>query len=82
MMAFLTNRVGDWGYSLGMFAIVSVISTLDLPIWFGISWGYSENLNGLLTALLVIGVVGKSSQIGLHTWLPFAMEGFTNKGSP
>jgi NADH:ubiquinone oxidoreductase subunit 5 (subunit L)/multisubunit Na+/H+ antiporter MnhA subunit len=79
MMALLTNRVGDWGYSLGMFALIAVIGTLDFSTWFGVSWGYNCYINEIITLLLVIGVVGKSSQIGLHTWLPWAMEGCLEK---
>lgn len=79
MMALLTNRVGDWGYSLGMFALIAVIGTLDFSTWFGVSWGYNCYINEIITLLLVIGVVGKSSQIGLHTWLPWAMEGCLDK---
>lgn len=78
MMALLTNRVGDWGYSLGMFALIGTIASLDFATWFGVAWGYNHWVNEIICCLLVIGVVGKSSQIGLHTWLPWAMEGFTN----
>jgi hypothetical protein len=79
MMALLTNRVGDWGYSLGMFALIAVIGSLDFSTWFGVSWGYNSSINEIITLLLVIGVIGKSSQIGLHTWLPWAMEGRLEK---
>lgn len=79
MMALLTNRVGDWGYSLGMFALIAVIGSLDFSTWFGVSWGYNSSINEIITLLLVIGVIGKSSQIGLHTWLPWAMEGCLEK---
>jgi len=77
MMALLTNRVGDWGYSLGMFALIGTIASLDFATWFGVAWGYNHGVNEIICCLLVIGVVGKSSQIGLHTWLPWAMEGPT-----
>jgi hypothetical protein len=78
MMALLTNRIGDWGYSLGMFALIGVIGSLDFQTWFSVAWGYNSYISEIITIALVIGVIGKSSQIGLHTWLPFAMEGLFN----
>jgi NADH-ubiquinone oxidoreductase chain 5 len=77
MMALLTNRVGDWGYTLGAFCIVSLLGTLDLKVLFGLSPLLHEGVNTVITLLLVIGVMGKSAQLGLHAWLPHAMEGPT-----
>lgn len=77
MMALLTNRVGDWGYTLGLFIVVSVVLTLDTSIIFSVSTVLNENFLNIFTLALTIGVMGKSAQIGLHAWLPHAMEGPT-----
>ena len=79
--AFIVNRVGDWGFILGIFLIFFTFGTLDfhdvavaaaeMPVEAGF---------GVLSAiclLLFIGAVGKSAQIPLHVWLPDAMEGPT-----
>jgi len=77
MMALLTNRVGDWGYTLGLLLSLSVLLSLDNSTIFGLSPIISEKLNTVITLFLVIGVMGKSAQLGLHAWLPHAMEGPT-----
>lgn len=77
MMALLTNRVGDWGYTLGLFIALSVLLTLDTSTIFGVAPILSPALNTIITLALVIGVMGKSAQLGLHAWLPHAMEGPT-----
>ena len=85
--AFLVNRVGDFGFALGVFGIYYVFGTLDFdrvfmaaPMFVGktLSFaGYSPDLLTTLCILLFIGAMGKSAQLGLHTWLPDAMEGPT-----
>ena len=87
MKAFIVNRVGDFGFALGVFGIYAVFGTLDFdqvftaaPTFVGktISFaGYSPDLLTTLCILLFIGAMGKSAQLGLHTWLPDAMEGPT-----
>ena len=77
--AFLTNRVGDAGFLLGMFLIFSTLGTLDTD---AIQTAFSNGLvpAGIATAagiLLFIGATGKSAQIPLHVWLPDAMAGPT-----
>jgi NADH-quinone oxidoreductase subunit L len=80
--AFITNRIGDWGFVLGVFLIYTTFGTFDfravqdaagaMPIE---SAGF-----GVLSAiclLLFIGATGKSAQIPLYVWLPDAMEGPT-----
>jgi NADH-quinone oxidoreductase subunit L len=85
--AFVVNRVGDFGFALGIFGIYSVFHTLDFsavfaaaPAFAGKSFifaGHPVDILNALCLLLFVGAMGKSAQIGLHTWLPDAMEGPT-----
>jgi NADH-quinone oxidoreductase subunit L len=85
--AFVVNRVGDFGFMLGIFAVFFIFGTLDFdsvfraaPHFVGHTFHFgSWNVDILTTIciLLFIGAMGKSAQIGLHTWLPDAMEGPT-----
>ncbi len=79
--AFITNRVGDFAFLLGMFLVIQHWGSLDFSTVFsGISHLPVENHAGLLTAigiLFTIGATGKSAQIPLYVWLPDAMEGPT-----
>lgn len=85
--AFLVNRVGDFGFGLGLFAIFMVFGTVYLdPIFaaapgqVGMTFnflGYSVDILTTICIMLFIGAMGKSAQLGLHTWLPDAMEGPT-----
>ena len=87
MKALIVNRIGDFGLSLAMFAMFLVFKTVDFSTIF-LTAPYFANskfifLNmefdklTIICILLFIGAVGKSAQIGLHTWLPDAMEGPT-----
>ena len=85
--AFIVNRVGDFGFALGIFLVFYVFGTVDYEEVFSQVFVYSDNklnflgieLNAinLICFLLFIGAMGKSAQIFLHTWLPDAMEGPT-----
>lgn len=87
LKAFVVNRVGDFGFSLGIFAIFVVFGTVYLDPIFANAASYAGttfNFLGMeidilttICILLFIGAMGKSAQIGLHTWLPDAMEGPT-----
>jgi NADH-quinone oxidoreductase subunit L len=87
MKAFLVNRVGDIGFALGIFTIFIVFGSLQfsevLPRVAEFSnasisvFGYSFHAITVICLLLFIGCMGKSAQLGLHTWLPDAMEGPT-----
>ena len=87
MKAFIVNRVGDFGFILGIIAIYSVFGSLYFDEIFSdveglhklsiVLLGFKINLIELIAILLFIGAMGKSAQIGLHTWLPDAMEGPT-----
>ena len=80
--AFITNRIGDWGFILGMFLVFFTFGTLDfravadaagaMPIE---SAGFG--VLSIICLTLFIGATGKSAQIPLHVWLPDAMEGPT-----
>src|SRR5271166_1579443 len=85
--AFLVNRVGDFGFSLGIFAVFVIFGSLDFGTVFGAApkaagttmefLGWHVDSLTLACILLFIGAMGKSAQIPLHTWLPDAMEGPT-----
>ena len=85
--AFLVNRVGDVGFALGIFATFVLFGTVQLDAIFGaaaskadatlVFLGMEFHALTITSLLLFVGAMGKSAQIGLHTWLPDAMEGPT-----
>ena len=85
--AFIVNRVGDFGFALGIFAIYLVFDSVDYSAVFGSAAAHAGDTVGflgleshaltLICLLLFIGAMGKSAQLFLHTWLPDAMEGPT-----
>ena len=87
MKAFVVNRVGDFGFLLGIFAAFAVIGSLDFDTVFHsldsvkdaqfhfLSWDFHAMT--VVCLLLFVGAMGKSAQFMLHTWLPDAMEGPT-----
>jgi NADH:ubiquinone oxidoreductase subunit 5 (subunit L)/multisubunit Na+/H+ antiporter MnhA subunit len=87
MKALIVNRIGDFGLSLGIFAIFFVFGAVDYSTVFAtasdpsgsrlISSRVEFDILTLICFFLFIGAVGKSAQIGSHTWLPDAMEGPT-----
>ncbi|MEM7446045.1 MAG: NADH-quinone oxidoreductase subunit L [Pseudomonadota bacterium] len=87
MKAFVVNRVGDFGFALGIFAIFFLFGSVDFDTIFEGAPGLADatfnflgwEVHALTTAclLLFVGAMGKSAQLGLHTWLPDAMEGPT-----
>lgn len=87
MKAMIVNRVGDIGLALGMIVAFKEFKALDFATIFSlvpystssfISFlGFDINTITLIGVLILIGAVGKSAQLGLHTWLPDAMEGPT-----
>nr|YP_009758587.1 NADH dehydrogenase subunit 5 [Haloclava producta]QIN90405.1 NADH dehydrogenase subunit 5 [Haloclava producta] len=75
--AMLVNRVGDIGFVLAMLAIWDQYGCLDFASVFNIVALTPSDNTTLICLFLFIGAVGKSAQLGLHTWLPDAMEGPT-----
>ena len=75
--AFLTNRVGDCFLTIGMFAILWSFGNVDYATVFSLAPYISENIVTIIGICLLIGAMAKSSQVGLHVWLPMAMEGPT-----
>jgi NADH-ubiquinone oxidoreductase chain 5 len=77
LSAFLTNRVGDCFLTIGMFGIIVSFGNLDYATVFSLAPYMNENIVTLVGVCLLLGAMAKSSQIGLHVWLPMAMEGPT-----
>ncbi len=85
--AFIVNRVGDFGLALGIMTIFAVFGTIHFdtifqsaPLYVDTMFnflGFEVHALTLICLLLFVGAVGKSAQLGLHTWLPDAMEGPT-----
>jgi NADH-quinone oxidoreductase subunit L len=77
--AFITNRVGDVGFILGLMGLVVVFGSLDIhTVLAGVEAGALAGPAATVIALLIFcGAVGKSAQFPLHVWLPDAMEGPT-----
>jgi NADH-quinone oxidoreductase subunit L len=85
--AFVVNRVGDFGFALGIFAIFMLIGSTDFETIFASApglagktidfFGWHADALTLTCLLLFMGAMGKSAQFLLHTWLPDAMEGPT-----
>jgi hypothetical protein len=73
--AFLTNRVGDCFLTIGMFAILWSLGNLDYATVFSLAPYINTNVVLIIGICLLIGAMAKSSQVGLHVWLPMAMEG-------
>jgi NADH-ubiquinone oxidoreductase chain 5 len=71
--ALLTNRVGDCFLTVGMFTAIFTYGSLDYGNIFSISKDINENIIIIFCICLLIGAMAKSSQIGLHCWLPMAI---------
>ena len=87
MKAFIVNRVGDFGFALGIFALFFLVDSINFSDIFAAAptlaetqltflWGEWSAIE-VVCVLLFIGAMGKSAQLILHTWLPDAMEGPT-----
>src|SRR5210317_1478154 len=87
MKAFIVNRVGDFGFALGIFGLFFLVDSVRLDDIFAAAPEIAEtqltflwtewNAANLIAFLLFVGAMGKSAQLFLHTWLPDAMEGPT-----
>ncbi|HYR36451.1 MAG TPA: NADH-quinone oxidoreductase subunit L [Burkholderiales bacterium] len=76
LKAFLVNRVGDFGFLLGIAVLLAHFGTLDYGTIFAAAPGSDADMT-LICVLLFIGAMGKSAQFPLHVWLPDSMEGPT-----
>ena len=88
MKAFLVNRVGDFGFMLGIAGVLLVFHTFDYAKVFGaadtlngVTWnilpGHAWSAATVICLCLFVGAMGKSAQVPLHVWLPDSMEGPT-----
>lgn len=87
MKAFIVNRVGDFGFALGIFGLFYLTDSISFGVIFEKGQelsettfsflGYDVNAVETVAFLLFVGAMGKSAQLLLHTWLPDAMEGPT-----
>ena len=85
--AFVVNRIGDFGFALGIFGLFKMTGSIQFDDIFAAAPGLADtslhflwtdwNAANLLAFLLFVGAMGKSAQLFLHTWLPDAMEGPT-----
>ena len=75
--ALLTNRIGDCFLTIGMFAILWSLGNIDYSTIFSLSPFLNKDIITIIGICLLLGAMAKSSQIGLHVWLPLAMEGPT-----
>ncbi len=85
--AFVVNRVGDFGFALGIFAVFMMTGAIDFDTVFAQApsltgktinfFGWNADALTLICLMLFMGAMGKSAQFLLHTWLPDAMEGPT-----
>jgi len=85
--AFVVNRIGDFGFALGIFAAFVLFQSVEFETIFAAApskagatlsvFGTEFHALTVIAILLFIGAMGKSAQLGLHTWLPDAMEGPT-----
>jgi proton-translocating NADH-quinone oxidoreductase chain L len=87
IQAMIVNRIGDFALSLGIFAIFVEFQAVDYATVFASApsslgntltfFNYEVGVLNLICVLIFLGAVGKSAQLGLHVWLPCAMEGPT-----
>ncbi len=75
--AFIVNRVGDFGFGLGVMLIWTTLGTLEYDAVFAQAPSLGAGTATAISLLLFMGACGKSAQLPLHTWLPDAMEGPT-----
>lgn len=75
--AFVTNRIGDWGFMVAMFLTFTTIGSIQYVDLLGNASTLTQNTATAITVLLFVGAAGKSAQIPLYVWLPDAMAGPT-----
>ena len=75
--AFITNRVGDWGFMLAMFWAFGALGSVRYLDLFGHAGSLASSTATVIVILLFVGAAGKSAQLPLYIWLPDAMAGPT-----
>ncbi len=75
--AFVTNRVGDWGFMIAMFLAFQAVGSLSYGVINEAVGGIAQSTATAIAVMLFVGAVGKSAQLPLYFWLPDAMEGPT-----
>jgi NADH-quinone oxidoreductase subunit L len=75
--AFVMNRIGDLGFLLGIFMIISYFGSVEYQEVFAKAGSVHQTTITIITLLLFVGAMGKSAQVPLYTWLPDAMAGPT-----
>lgn len=78
ILALTMNRVGDMFLSIAFFAIFWLFGNIDYATVFSIAPFINETAVTIIGLLLLLAAMGKSAQIGLHSWLPGSMEGYKN----
>jgi hypothetical protein len=77
MNAMFTNRIGDYFLTVGFFALFFTFGSLDYATIFSMAPYINSHVITFISLLLLVGAAAKSAQLGLHSWLPQAMEGFS-----
>src|SRR5213592_2984047 len=76
--AFVMNRIGDWGYTIGIITIFLVFNSMNfLDVFHRLEQGVAQGVLVIICVALFFGATGKSAQLPLYSWLPDAMEGPT-----
>ncbi len=75
--AFVTNRIGDWGFMVAIFACFAALGSINYSEILGGAGSLSETTATLIAGCLFVGAIGKSAQFPLYVWLPDAMAGPT-----
>lgn len=76
--ALVTNRIGDYFFSIGLFALFWTFGNLDYSTIFSLAPVIDQDIITIIGICLLLAAMGKSAQLGLHGWLPDAMEGWLN----
>jgi Proton-conducting membrane transporter len=71
----ITNRIGDYFFSIGLFALFWTFGNLDYSTIFSLAPVINQDIITIIGILLLLAAMGKSAQLGLHVWLPEAIEG-------
>jgi NADH-ubiquinone oxidoreductase chain 5 len=74
--ALVMNRIGDWGFSIGLFGLFWAYGNLDYATIYPLAASLNTAMITVIGLCLLIAAMGKSAQLGLHAWLPDAMEGW------